>query len=337
MTDLAQLLAEKGVLLADGATGTAYFNMGLQAGDPPEFWNESAPENVRRLHRGFVDAGSDIILTNSFGANRDRLKLHGAESRVFDLNRRAAELAGEIAARAGRPIVVAGSMGPLGELFEPLGVLTHDSAFDAFAEQARGLKDGGADVCWIETMSAPDEIRAAAKATLAAGMPYVATASFDTAGKTMMGLDPAGMGHVFDDLDQPPAAYGGNCGVGASDLLVSMLAMAEAAGPEQPAPFLVAKANCGIPQVHGDHVHYTGTPELMANYARLAIDCGIRIIGGCCGTSDEHVAAMRAAIDNHQAGARPDRARIEAVLGELVAPPVANDRGRARRNRRRRA
>ena len=337
MNELARLLKDKGVLLADGATGTAYFSMGLSAGDPPELWNVTAPEKVGELHREFVDAGSDIILTNSFGANRDRLKLHGAESRVYELNCRGAEVARCVAEDAGRQIVVAGSIGPLGELFEPLGALTHDSAFDAFAEQARGLKDGGADVCWIETMSAPEEIRAAAMAAASVGMPYVATASFDTAGKTMMGLDPAAMAAIFSDLESAPVAYGANCGVGASDLLVAMLSMADGQSGVDPATVLVAKANCGIPQVRGDHVHYTGTPALMADYARLAIDCGIGIIGGCCGTSAEHVAAMRSAIDSHTPGARPDRNQIEAQLGRLIAPPAANDRGRARVNRRRRA
>ncbi len=337
MTELSQLLADKQVLLTDGATGTAYFAMGLQAGDPPEFWNETAPEKVRELHQGFVDAGSDLILTNSFGANRDRLKLHKAEGRVFDLNRRGAELARSVAENAGRPVIVAGSIGPLGELFEPVGALTDDSAFEAFLEQARGLKEGGADVCWIETMSATEEIRAAARASIAAGMPYVVTASFDTAGKTMMGLDPASLPQVFDGLDEAPVAFGGNCGVGASDLLIAMIAIAGDSSADNNQQVLVAKANCGIPTIHGDQVHYTGTPELMADYARLAMDCGVQIIGGCCGTSANHVAAMREAIDAHKPGQRPDRSTIEAHLGAMVAPPPASDRVRARANRRRRA
>ena len=148
MTSLASLLAER-ALLADGATGTSYFDAGLTAGDPPEFWNVDHPERVLALHRAFVQAGADIILTNSFGANRYRLKLHGAHARVFELNRRAAELAREVADAAGRPVVVAGSMGPTGELFAPLGALTPEAAVEAFAEQGGGLKAGGADVCWM--------------------------------------------------------------------------------------------------------------------------------------------------------------------------------------------
>jgi 5-methyltetrahydrofolate--homocysteine methyltransferase len=140
-------------LLADGATGTNYFERGLGAGDPPEFWNLEQPEKVRTLHQQFVEAGADIILTNTFGCNRQRLKLHGFQDRVYELARRAAEIAREVADAAPRPVVVAGSMGPTGELFEPLGQLTDEAATESFAELARGLKDGGADIAWIETMS----------------------------------------------------------------------------------------------------------------------------------------------------------------------------------------
>jgi 5-methyltetrahydrofolate--homocysteine methyltransferase len=335
MTDLRALLQQRRVLLADGATGTAYFDMGLTAGDPPELWNVDHPDRVRALHQGFVDAGTDIILTNTFGANRDRLKLHKLQDRVFELNRLGAEIARQVADAAGRPIVVAGSVGPLGELFEPLGALTGETAKDAFTEQAEGLKAGGADVCWIETMSSVEELRAAAQGAINAGMNYTATASFDTAGKTMMGLDPADLASVFDDLAEPPVALGANCGVGASDLLVSLLTLSEAA----PDRIFIAKANAGVPKIHGEHVHYSGTPELMADYACLAADAGARIIGGCCGTSTRHLAAMRAALDGYEPGQRPDLAAIEAATGKLVNP-VGNrvaTAGRERRSRRRRA
>ncbi|HSG94644.1 MAG TPA: betaine--homocysteine S-methyltransferase [Afifellaceae bacterium] len=333
MTDLRALLEDRRVLLADGATGTAYFDMGLTAGDPPELWNVDHRDRVRALHQGFVDVGSDIILTNTFGGNRDRLKLHKLQDRVFELNRRGAEIARQVADAADRPIVVAGSMGPLGELFEPLGALTDETATAAFTEQAKGLKAGGADVCWIETMSSAEELRAAAKGAIAAGMAYTATASFDTAGKTMMGLGPADLPSVFDGLAEPPVALGANCGVGASDLLVSLLAMSEAA----PETIFIAKANAGVPQIRGEHVHYSGTPELMANYAQIAANAGARIIGGCCGTSTKHLAAMRAALDAYEPGERPDRTIIEAATGPLVNP--VGDRaartGRERRRRRR--
>ena len=331
MPSLQEMLSSHSVLLADGAAGTNFFEMGLVAGDSPEFWNVDDPDKVTGLHQGFVDAGADIILTNTFGANRDRLKLHNAQDRVYELNKAGAELARAVADKAGRPVVVAGSIGPLGELFEPLGALTDENALEAFAEQARGLKDGGADVCWIETMSAIEELRAAALGAIAAGMPYAATASFDTAGMTMMGVAPQTLGSIFADLPEQPVAIGSNCGVGASDLLVSVLGISQGA----PDHVMIAKANCGIPRVSGDHVHYTGTPDLMADYARLAADAGVRIIGGCCGTSNEHLAAMRAALDSYTPGARPDRALIEAMLGPLASPP-SEGRVRERASSRRR-
>lgn len=329
MASLKQLLADNRVLLADGATGTNLFAAGLTAGDPPELWNFDYPEAVSRLLRSFVDAGADIILTNSFGANRQRLKLHNAQDRVFEVNKRAAELAREAAATVSRPIVVAGSIGPTGELFQPLGALTEDEAVDSFTEQAKGLKAGGADVCWIETMSAAEEMRAAAKGAIAANMPYTVTASFDTAGRTMMGLLPADLPKVFAELPEQPVAVGANCGVGAPDLLFSLVQMIEA----NPESTFIGKSNCGIPQVHGEHVHYSGTPELMAEYARLAIDAGAQIVGGCCGTSPPHLAAMRKAIDGYARGARPDRAAIEARVGPLASPP-SEGRARERRGRR---
>ncbi|MYZ48032.1 betaine--homocysteine S-methyltransferase [Propylenella binzhouense] len=329
MTSLQQMLAERPVLLADGATGTNFFDMGLTAGDPPEFWNVDHPDRVKALHSSFVEAGADIILTNSFGANRHRLKLHKAQDRVFELNKRAAELAREAAEQAGRPIVVAGSIGPTGELFQPLGELTEAEAVDAFREQAEGLKAGGADVAWIETMSAVEEMVAAAKGAIAAGLPYTVTASFDTAGRTMMGLAPSALPEIFGTLPVPPVAIGANCGVGASDLLVSVLAMAEAASP---VPF-IAKANAGIPQFRGEHIHYSGTPELMAQYARYAVDAGARIVGGCCGTTAVHLAAMRKALDEHSPGARPDHSMIEAAVGPLTSRPKADATPRRRGRR----
>ncbi len=193
---LQALLSEKGVLMADGATGTNLFAMGLEAGEAPELWNETKPENITKLHQDFVDAGADIILTNSFGGTRHRLKLHHAQDRVFDLNRQAAEIARAVADKAGRKVIVAGSVGPTGELLVPLGAMTYDDAVSAFKEQMEGLKAGGIDIAWIETMSSPEEIRAAAEAAIALDLPYVYTGSFDTAGKTMMGLNPKDMPQV---------------------------------------------------------------------------------------------------------------------------------------------
>ena len=218
---LQTLLAEGRPLLADGATGTNLFAMGLASGESPELWNADHPDRVQALHQAFVDAGSDIILTNSFGGNRRRLALHGGEARARELNRLAAENARAVADKAGRAIVVAASVGPTGDIFAPLGPLTEDEAAEIFAEQIEGLREGGADVVWIETMSAVEEIRAAALAAARVGMPYTVTASFDTAGRTMMGVAPAAFGAVAAACEPKPLGYGANCGVGAADLLWS--------------------------------------------------------------------------------------------------------------------
>ena len=328
MPSLTDLLAKKGVLLADGATGTNYFAMGLTAGDPPEMWNVDHVDRVALLHRQFVDAGADIILTNTFGCNKHRLKLHQLEGRTHELNRAAAEIARGVADKSGRTVIVAGSVGPTGELFEPLGKLTFNDAVACFKEQIEGLKAGGADVAWIETMSAPDEMRAAMQGAIDADLPYTFTGSFDTAGRTMMGLLPEALGAVAEGMVPPPIAHGSNCGVGASDLLLSVLSMTQA----HPHAVVIAKGNCGIPHLRGVEVVYSGSPELMANYVRLAVDSGARIIGGCCGTSPEHLAAMRKALDGHTKGPRPDRAKLEAEIGPMVAPPV-DAAERARRTR----
>ncbi|TDL89160.1 betaine--homocysteine S-methyltransferase [Meridianimarinicoccus aquatilis] len=334
MTDLlSRRLSETPALLADGATGTNLFNMGLESGDAPELWNEQEPDKIRALYRGAVEAGSDLFLTNSFGSNASRLRLHDAGNRAFDLSRIAAELGREVADRSGREIIVAGSMGPTGEIMAPMGTLTLSQATEIFHEQAEGLRAGGADFLWVETISAADEYRAAAEAARLAGMPWCGTMSFDTAGRTMMGLTAADMVTLVEGLAHPPLAYGANCGVGASDLLRTVLGLA-AQGTERP---IIAKGNAGIPKYVDGHIHYDGTPLLMAEYARLAMDCGARIIGGCCGTTPEHLRAMRAMIDSHDAGMRPSLDDIATALGGFSSTtdgldgPTESPRPRRRR------
>ena len=324
---LADLLAARGVVLADGATGTNYFQMGLTSGDAPELWNVEHPERVQDLHRRFVGAGADIILTNTFGANRHRLALHGAESRVRELAQRAAELAREVADEAAHPVIVAGSVGPTGSLFEPLGELTEIDAIETFTEEIEGLVVGGAEVAWIETMSAAEEVQAAAAAAINVGVPYVVTCSFDTAGRTMMGLMPGDLATLFDGLDPAPVAIGANCGVGASDILVTLLAMTE---PDRDMAF-VSKGNCGIPEFRGAEIHYSGTPELMARYVRLAVAAGARIIGGCCGTTPDHVASMREALDSALEDRALDGAPARPTLDTIIETigPLANSVPRA--------
>ncbi len=337
-TSLAELLETTSLVLADGATGTNYMERGLGPGDPPELWNVDHPDRVRGLHQDFVDAGADIILTNTFGCTTYRLKLHGNQHRVHELASAAARLAREVADGADRPVVVAGSVGPLGELFEPMGLLTAPEAIAAFREQIEGLKDGGVDVVWIETMFSAEEVRAAAQAAIDAGMPYTATLSFDTAGRTMMGILPENLPSLFSGLAVPPVAMGANCGVGASDILLSILAMSAA----EPDSVFISKGNCGVPHFHGTEIVYSGTTEVMAAYAGLAVDAGARIVGGCCGTSPAHLAAMRHSIDgmlSGQAGRgeRPSLEQIVATTGPLTnsAPNANAGEGRERSRSRR--
>lgn len=334
---LSRLLATRDWLLADGATGTTLFNMGLQSGDAPELWNVDHPDRITQLYKGAVDAGSDIFLTNSFGGTAARMKLHDAQHRVHELNKAAAEIGREVADKAGRDVVVAGSVGPTGEIMAPIGPLTHEIAVEMFHEQAEGLKAGGADVLWVETISAPEEYKAAAEAAQLAGMPWCGTMSFDTAGRTMMGLTSAAMAAMVEKLTHKPLAYGANCGVGASDLLRTALGF-RASGSERP---FIAKGNAGIPKYVDGHIHYDGTPELMARYAVMARDCGATIIGGCCGTTPEHLKSMRAALENTSRGDAPSLEEITEALGGFSSgvdgtekdgggAPVRERRGRRR-------
>ncbi|MDJ1015084.1 MAG: betaine--homocysteine S-methyltransferase [Paracoccaceae bacterium] len=336
MTDrLTDLLATRDWILADGATGTTLFNMGLTAGDAPEFWNVDHPDRIVELYEGSVKAGSDLFLTNTFGGNAARLKLHDGQDRVRELNRVAAQIGREVADRENRPIVVAGSMGPTGEIMEPMGSLTYTDAVEMFHEQAEGLKEGGADVLWVETISAPEEYKAAGEAAERAGMPWCGTMSFDTAGRTMMGLTSQALAELVEKLGHKPLAFGANCGVGASDLLRTVLGFA-AQGTERP---VVAKGNAGIPKYVDGHIHYDGTPELMADYAVLARAAGATIIGGCCGTTPEHLRLMREALETREPGPRPSLDQITDALGGFSSAadgtegdaPVREGRGRRRR------
>lgn len=328
---LNDLLLERHVALADGATGTNLFAVGLASGEAPELWNRLHPGRIRALHEAFVASGADILLTNSFGCNRRRLALHREESAVRELAERSAAIARSVVSHAARPIVVAGSVGPTGDLLAPLGPLTEEDAIAVFVEQIEGLAAGGADVIWIETMSALDEIRAATAAAARVGIACTATASFDTAGRTMMGVAPAALALAVTGFPVPPVAVGANCGVGAADLVMSTLAMSEAT----PGSVLIAKANAGVPRFEQGQIRYSGTPELMARFAALAIDSGARIVGGCCGTTPAHLAAMRHAVDRRAPRPRPTLESVIAALGPLAAPPASPDRLESARRRRR--
>jgi 5-methyltetrahydrofolate--homocysteine methyltransferase len=307
---LADVIAEGRILLADGAMASNLLDSGLRLGEAPEGWNDLYPHRVQQLHQDFVDAGADLILTNSFGGNRRRLMGHGLAERSHALNAKAARLARSIADGAGRPVIVAGTVGPTGDFLAPLGPLTEAEATDIFAEQIAGLAEGGADLIWIETMSAAEEMRAAATAAARTGLPFTLTASFDTVGRTLAGLTPAAFAEAMRRLRPAPLAIGANCGTGAPDLLLSIMAI----GIVDPAAAIIAKASVGLPERRGDRWHYSATSEQMADYARLAIDAGATIIGGCCGASPCHLAAMRQAIDTHVRVAPPS---LEEVMRRL--------------------
>ena len=200
----SELLASRDWLLTDGATGTNLFAMGLEAGESPETWNLTERAKIAALYQGSVDAGSDLFLTNSFGGNAARLKLHDLQDRVGEINRIAAEIGREVADASNRKIIVAGSVGPTGEIMEPVGALSHAEAVEMFEEQGRALLDGGADVLWLETISAPEEYKAAAEAFANLDAPWVGTMSFDTAGRTMMGVTSPAMVALVESLPNAP-------------------------------------------------------------------------------------------------------------------------------------
>lgn len=298
MNPLKELIETGQPILLDGAMGTMLMDSGLEQGDPPEEWNISHPDRVRSVHRGYIQAGSRVILTNSFGGTRYRLEMHGLQDRTIELNKAAAQNARAEAEAAPHLVVVAGSMGPTGQLFKPMGTLTFEEAKAAFAEQAKGLAEGGVDVFWIETMSDLNEVKAAvAGARAVSDLPIVTTMSFDTHGHTMMGVSPVKALETLGGLDV--IAIGANCGTGSDELEVAIKAM-RAANPEV---MLVAKANAGIPQVvAGGDIVYNGTPEVMARYARNVRDLGVTLIGGCCGSTPKHIRAMAEALGSRIPG-----------------------------------
>lgn len=323
MSDLLRHIKDKGFVLADGAIGTNLFAKGLETGDAPELWNVDEPEKVLELHQEFVEAGADVLLTNSFGANAFRLKLHNAQNQVELLNQEAVRLAQKAAVAADRPVFVAGSMGPTGELFSPLGALSYEEAFAAFEAQAKAIETAGADAIWIETMSSPEEVEAAVRAAQTTSLPVFATMTFDTAGRTMMGILPAAYADQAHDLSLD--AFGANCGIGPAELLDTVQQFATIKTDS----FVIAKGNCGIPEYVEGAIHYHGTPALMAEYAICARAAGAQIIGGCCGTSPAHLKAMREALDNTPATQEITAQDIEARLGRAWANLAQSDEGQA--------
>ncbi len=293
MNKIEALIASEHILLLDGAMGTMLMASGLESGDSPELWNVTHPEQVRAVHRSYILAGSRMILTNSFGGTHLRLKRHGLQDRVAELNRAAASNARAEAEAAPHTVLVAGSIGPSGELLKPLGPLSYEEAVAAFAEQAAALAEGGVDILWVETMSDLNEVKAAVEgARQSTGLPLAATLSFDTKGRTMMGTTPAKAADALGKLDL--MLIGANCGTGPEEMETIVQAMRQA----NPAAMLIAKANAGLPKLVGGQVVYDGSPQRMAEYAVRMRELGASLVGACCGSTPEHIQAMAEALKN---------------------------------------
>tara|TARA_B100000700_G_C14899070_1_gene786428 strand:- start:211 stop:1191 length:981 start_codon:yes stop_codon:yes gene_type:complete len=281
-------IRNKSFVILDGAMGTNLFKNGMISGECPELWNIENPQKIKGIHRSFVEAGSDIILTNTFGGNNLRLKLHQLESKVKEINRAGAKLAKQC---AGRKSFVAGSIGPTGEILEPLGNLSYDNAVKSFNHQAVELAEGGVDLLWIETFSDINEVKAAVEGSIITGLPIVVTMSFDSSGKTMMGISPKEF-ISFIKEQKNIFAYGANCGLGFEELQQTIGEMKNAGGKN-----IVAKSNCGIPVFHDGSVRYNATEKNFIDYAVKVRNLGAKFIGGCCGTEPDHIKKIKEALE----------------------------------------
>jgi 5-methyltetrahydrofolate--homocysteine methyltransferase len=286
---IAELLGDQRPIVGDGAIGTMLQAAGLMPGASPELWNVEKAEAMRVVHMAYADAGARLLTTNTFGGTRPRLALHHLEDRVHELNEAGARLAREVADRSG--LLVLGSMGPTGELMEPLGTMTHDEARELFAEQAAALVAGGADILLVETLSDLGEARAAVDGCRQAApeVPVAVTMTFDVKRHTMMGVSPQ---QALDEISAMDVELvGANCGSGPAEIEDVMTIMS-AHRPD--GVLLLAQSNAGLPELVDGEFRYGGTPEVMAGYAVKMRDLGVDVIGSCCGSTPAHTAAMRA-------------------------------------------
>ncbi len=284
MLDLRERLTSEGVIIADGAAGTILQQAGLQFGSAPERWNIENPAKIHELHRAYLDAGSEIILTNTFGGTRIRLQMDGLGEKVHAANAAGARIARE---EAGENAWVLGDMGPTGQILEPLGNLSRDAVVAAFTEQASALAENGVDGILIETMSDLEEAKAAvAGARRATSLPILVTMSFDTHGYTMMGVSPEEAARELSELGID--GIGANCGRTLSETLEAIRKMRD----EVPEALLMAKPNAGLPRLELENMVYDVSPEVMADYALKFAALEVKIFGGCCGSTPEHIAAI---------------------------------------------
>jgi len=289
MEAFLSILESGRIIVADGAMGTMLQAAGLPIGMSPEAWLLENPDAVMSVHRAYVEAGAELILTCTFGGNRVRLERSGLSARVAEVNRRAVEIARSAA--DGRACV-AGDIGPLGELLAPLGKLTCEDAVMIFAEQARALAEAGVDLLYIETMADLNEARAAVEGARQADdrIPITVTLSFDKHGRTNMGVRPEQAAEAL--LKMGVAAVGANCGH-SLEMTLEALEKMHAYAPQAA---LIAKPNAGLPRMVERREVYDATPEVMADYALKYIAAGARIVGGCCGSTPEHIRAIARAV-----------------------------------------
>ena len=288
MLTLLERLAQPGVLIADGATGTQLQKAGLKPGTAPELWNLENPDAIRNLHRSYIEAGADIVLTNTFGGNAIKLGREGLGGKMKEINQRAAALAREV---ANGKAYVFGDIGPTGNLLKPYGPMVYEEAVEAFADQAAALEEGGADAILIETMSDLNEAKAAVEgAKKSVKIPVLITMSFDTRGRTMMGIKPSQA--VKELWAMGVAVVGANCGRTLTETLTAIQEMRQT----QPDAVLMAKPNAGLPRLEGDQSVYDVDGATMAEYALKFRDAGVKIMGGCCGSNPDHIRAIAKAL-----------------------------------------
>jgi 5-methyltetrahydrofolate--homocysteine methyltransferase len=284
---LRQTLQARKILIADGATGTMLMAAGLPAGSAPEMWNVERPEQIIALHRAYLEAGSQIILTNTFGGSRIKLDKFGLGERVRELNLAAAGLAKQ--ASQGQAYV-AGDIGPSGELMQPMGPLTYEVALRSFSEQAAALAEGGVDLLWVETMTDLMEAKAAVAGALqAADLPVFCSLSFGRKARTMMGVSARQAAQELWPLGL--SAIGANCGEGL-EMIPEVLRQMREVLPDAP---LIVKPNAGLPKLVGGQTIYDLGPGDFAAQMKEFIALGAQVIGSCCGSSPAYIAALRGA------------------------------------------
>jgi 5-methyltetrahydrofolate--homocysteine methyltransferase len=281
---LQEYLVSGKPLIADGATGTMLMAMGLPPGFPPEIWNVEQPEKILALYNAYLAAGSQIILTNTFGGSSIKLEKAGIIGRVTELNLAGARLARQA---AGARTYVAGDIGPTGELMTPMGPLTFEAALEAFSEQAAALSEGGVDAIWIETMSDLNEAKAAVMAARqATEKPVFCSLSFGRKSRTMMGVTPQQAALELWPLGL--SAIGANCGEGL-EMIPDVLAKYREALPDA---VLIAKPNAGLPRLVGEKTVYDVEPDQFASRMMDFLDAGARVVGSCCGSSPAYISKL---------------------------------------------